>query len=186
LRLGQVKVYVTATTDPLFNIATEEWLFSEGDSNKQTLYLWRNAPTVLCLTLLLLLILLLSLALMESPKVVIGRHQNPFKECNLTVMENENVVLARRYSGGGAVYQVSLSALSASLPLVLSVLSTHKQRQDMGNTNFTFLSNVKAFDKSRSAFYIFLCTSSEAQHSSTFLCFLFSDIQKFKHSHQCT
>jgi len=99
-----VKVYVTATTDPLFNIATEEWLFSEGDSNNQTLYLWRNAPTV-----------------------VIGRHQNPFKECNLTVMENENVVLARRYSGGGAVYQ------------------------DMGNTNFTFLSNVKAFDKSRNS-----------------------------------
>lgn len=42
----QVKVYVTSTTDPLFNIATEEWIFREGDPTKQTLYLWRNAPTV--------------------------------------------------------------------------------------------------------------------------------------------
>ncbi len=42
----QVKVYVTSTTDPLFNIATEEWIFREGDPTKQTLYLWRNSPTV--------------------------------------------------------------------------------------------------------------------------------------------
>ncbi|ELR20191.1 lipoyltransferase and lipoateprotein ligase [Acanthamoeba castellanii str. Neff] len=101
---SKVKVYVTSTTDPLFNIATEEWIFREGDPTKQTLYLWRNAPTV-----------------------VIGRHQNPFKECHLSVMERENVVLARRYSGGGAVYQ------------------------DLGNTNFTFLSNVGAFDKVRNS-----------------------------------
>lgn len=33
-----------------------------------------------------------------------GRHQNPFKECNLQNMENDGVILSRRRSGGGAVY----------------------------------------------------------------------------------
>ncbi len=47
LRPTKVKVYVASSNDPLFNIATEEWLFREGShSDQQTLYLWRNSPTV--------------------------------------------------------------------------------------------------------------------------------------------
>ena len=69
--------------DPLFNLATEEWIFKEMDPSKQTLFLWRNGPTV-----------------------VIGKHQNPWKECHIHQMEKDGVVLARRQSGGGAVYQV--------------------------------------------------------------------------------
>jgi lipoate-protein ligase A len=120
-----VQVYVTSTTDPLFNLATEEWIFREGDPSKQTLYLWRNAPTVHPPSLLALCAQLPHDDGAYGGQVVIGRHQNPFKECHLSVMEQENVVLARRYSGGGAVYQ------------------------DLGNTNFTFLSNINTFDKAR-------------------------------------
>jgi len=47
--------------------------------------------------------------------VVVGRNQNPWSECALTLMENNNVTLSRRLSGGGAVYQ------------------------DMGNTCFSFI-----------------------------------------------
>ncbi|KAL6054783.1 lipoate--protein ligase [Balamuthia mandrillaris] len=101
-RGSQVMVYAAQTNDPLFNLATEEWIFREGDLSKQTLYLWRNSPTV-----------------------VIGKHQNPFKECHLQNMEKEGVVLARRHSGGGAVYQ------------------------DLGNSCFTFLSPRAHFDKAR-------------------------------------
>jgi lipoate-protein ligase A len=47
------------------------------------LYLWRNGPSV-----------------------IIGRFQSAWKECQVTRMEENNVNLVRRSSGGGAVYQV--------------------------------------------------------------------------------
>lgn len=97
---AQSRIFTTKNNNPFLNIATETWLFKERDIRFfPTLFLWRNSPTV-----------------------VIGKHQNPFKECNLNQMENQ-VFLTRRHSGGGAVYQ------------------------DLGNTNFTFLSEKKKFSK---------------------------------------
>jgi lipoate-protein ligase A len=89
----RVRVLLSETTNPWFNLATEDWIFRELDPDTHTLFLWRNADTV-----------------------VIGRHQNPWVECTVTRMEEDGVLLARRQSGGGAVFH------------------------DLGNTNFTFLS----------------------------------------------
>lgn len=50
-------------------------------ATQQVLFLWRNAETV-----------------------VIGRAQNPWKECNTRRMAEDNIRLARRSSGGGAVF----------------------------------------------------------------------------------
>lgn len=70
------------------------------DPNVQTLFLWRNDKTV-----------------------VIGRFQNPWTECNTQKMDEDGIKLARRQSGGGAVFH------------------------DLGNTNFTFLSSKQNYDK---------------------------------------
>ena len=46
---------------------------------------------------------------------MIGKHQNPWKECKVEEMKANGVTLSRRKTGGGAVYQ------------------------DLGNTCFSFL-----------------------------------------------
>ncbi len=89
----KIRILRSDITNPWFNLATENWIFRELDPEQHVLFLWRNAATV-----------------------VIGRHQNPWKECKVQKMENDGVYLARRQSGGGAVFH------------------------DLGNTNFTFLS----------------------------------------------
>ncbi|NBB91386.1 MAG: lipoate--protein ligase [Spirochaetes bacterium] len=95
-----VRIFTSESNNPWFNLATEDWIFRDMDPSYRILFLWRNADTV-----------------------VIGRHQNPWKECNLEKMERDGVYLARRQSGGGAVYQ------------------------DLGNTNFTFMTSLDQYDQ---------------------------------------
>jgi len=52
-----------------------------------------------------------------------GKHQNPWKECRVQLLEENNVILARRKSGGGCVYQ------------------------DLGNSVFSFLNPIQQFEK---------------------------------------
>ncbi len=94
------KIYYSNSTNPWFNLATEDWLFNEKLDTDHVLFLWQNQPTV-----------------------VIGRSQNPWSECYLEKMQCDKVLLARRQSGGGAVFH------------------------DFGNTNFTFLSRKPIYDK---------------------------------------
>jgi lipoate-protein ligase A len=63
---GIVKVITTTCTNPFLNIAYEMHLFKT--LAHPTLYLWRNADCV-----------------------IIGRHQNPWKECHLDRMEADGV-----------------------------------------------------------------------------------------------
>lgn len=41
----------------------------------------------------------------NKPAITIGRHQNAWSECKLSELEKDGVDLARRHSGGGAVFQ---------------------------------------------------------------------------------
>ena len=96
----KLRILKSAVTNPWFNLATEDWIFNTLDADSHTLFLWRNSETV-----------------------VIGRSQNPWVECKIDKMEADDVFLARRQSGGGAVFH------------------------DLGNTNFTFLSPKDDYDQ---------------------------------------
>ena len=76
------KIIVTSCRNPHVNLAKELTLLHTPMADEKILYLWRNDSVV-----------------------VIGKHQNPYKECNIQFMNDHGVYLARRPTGGGAVYQ---------------------------------------------------------------------------------
>ena len=95
----KLKIYRTDCTNPYINLATEEYLTMHASEGEMCVFLWQNAHTI-----------------------VIGRNQNPWRECNVEKIKEDNVYLSRRMSGGGAVYH------------------------DMGNLNFTFIARDDLYD----------------------------------------
>ena len=69
------------STDPFYNMAFEAWCLKNLPQGKTYFYLWRNAPAV-----------------------IIGENQNAYAEVNLEYLREKGVYLARRTTGGGAVY----------------------------------------------------------------------------------
>lgn len=99
----------SSSNDPWFNLALEEFLMRKLQTSLATkgqlgaiLYLWQNQNTV-----------------------VIGRNQNAWAECKTALLEEEGGKLARRTTGGGAVFH------------------------DLGNLNFSLLLPEIDFDLDR-------------------------------------
>ena len=99
----KVMVLRSQYNDPYLNLAYENWMYENLNlENHDVLYFWQN-----------------------SPCVVIGRHQNPWLECDLQYLREHGIKLARRYSGGGTVYH------------------------DLGNLNITFMTSRSRYNRKK-------------------------------------
>lgn len=97
--INSLKIYISDSFDVYENLATEKLLLDSVSEDTLILYLWQNQNTV-----------------------VIGRNQNPWAECSCELLQKEGGFLARRLSGGGAVFH------------------------DKGNLNFTFLCHSENYN----------------------------------------
>ena len=79
------------SNDPYHNLAMEQALFDVCKKNEAILYLWQNSDTI-----------------------VIGRNQSLYRECRVDEFIQSGGRIARRRSGGGAVYH-DLGNLNYSL-----------------------------------------------------------------------
>ncbi|KAM0751615.1 Lipoyltransferase and lipoate-protein ligase [Meredithblackwellia eburnea MCA 4105] len=80
-KLANTSIYVSDSHNPFFNLAFEDWIFRKTDPSQIVLFMYRNTPSV-----------------------IIGRNQNPWKEINLLKLKSLGIPFVRRKSGGGTVY----------------------------------------------------------------------------------
>ena len=95
-------IYIESkNTNPFYNLALEQFVFDSLPRNESYFMLWQNHNSI-----------------------IVGKHQNTQGEINAPFVKEKNITVARRLSGGGAVYH------------------------DLGNLNFTFITdnNTKGID----------------------------------------
>ena len=116
-------------TDIYFHLAAEEYLLKQGNEN--IFMLWQ-----------------------DTPSVVIGKHQRLRSEVDKKWAEQEQVHIARRFSGGGAVYHdlgnINLTFIETAPRLPEFV--TYLQR------TLDFLNSIGLMAKGGERLGIYLCT----------------------------
>ncbi|NTW95972.1 MAG: lipoate--protein ligase [Erysipelotrichaceae bacterium] len=95
----KLELYESYSFNPYENLGAEAYLLESCPPDTLRFYLWQNAHTV-----------------------VIGKNQHAPSEVFVQALQNDEGILARRSSGGGAVYH------------------------DLGNLNFTFIAPTGIFD----------------------------------------
>ena len=95
-----IRVFTADGSDPYRNLAAEEAMLPAVGEDDLIFFLWQNADTI-----------------------VIGRNQNPWAECRAASFLAQGGRIARRITGGGAVYH------------------------DKGNLNFSFVAQADNYNE---------------------------------------
>jgi len=100
-----MKFLQNSSLDPHFNMAFDEFCLEQLKADEPVFYLWQNRPSV-----------------------IIGLNQSAYAEVNLPYLREKGIVLARRVTGGGAVYH------------------------DLQNLNYTITGRIRDLDKDYPAY----------------------------------
>lgn len=169
------KYICSENTSPYYNLALERSLFDFVDEDTVILYLWQNSHTI-----------------------VIGKNQNAYAECKVDEFIGAGGTLARRPSGGGAVYH-DLGNLNFSIICKESIAKEHTYQRIVKETlrifgivsEFNGRNDLTVDDKkfSGNAFYVkddVLCQHGTILINSDFKelsKYLTPDISKLERNH---
>lgn len=95
-----MKYFDSNSTDPRWNLALEQYIFENMDKNDSYFMFWQNDNTI-----------------------VVGKNQNTLSEINVSFVQEHDITVVRRLSGGGTVYH------------------------DLGNLNFTFITDSEQMEQ---------------------------------------
>lgn len=95
-----MKYITNLSNDPRYNLAFEEYGFRNLPRDEDYVFLWINGPAI-----------------------IVGKNQNTIEEINSQYVEDNDIKVVRRVTGGGAVYH------------------------DLGNLNFSIITEVKGQEK---------------------------------------
>ena len=87
-------------TNPYYNMAFDEYCLEQLEIDEPVVYLWQNRPAV-----------------------IVGCNQDVYSEVNLDYLDENDIALVRRVTGGGAVYH------------------------DLGNLNYTIVGRSEDFER---------------------------------------
>ena len=131
-----MKFLRNTSTDPHFNMSFDEYCLQRLPSDDDVFYLWQNRPSV-----------------------IIGHNQDAAREVNLPYLRQNGIVLARRVTGGGAVYHdlqnlnYSIVGRKPRIDVIVEALRTLGVPAELTGRNDIFVNGKKVSGFARSVWH---------------------------------